>query len=26
MDITLSAEHRAIDENVSRITAAFGDE
>src|SRR6185295_10922105 len=26
MDITLSAEHRAIDDNVSRITAAFGDD
>jgi acyl-CoA dehydrogenase len=25
MDITLSPEHRAIDENVSRITASFGD-
>ena len=24
MDITLSPEHRAIDENVSRITASFG--
>jgi acyl-CoA dehydrogenase len=26
MDITLSADHRAIDENVSRITASFGDD
>ncbi len=26
MDITLSPDHRAIDESVSRITAAFGDD
>src|SRR5476649_1815263 len=26
MDITLSADHRAIDENVTRITAVFGDD
>jgi hypothetical protein len=26
MDITLSADHRAIEENVGRITARFGDD